>query len=284
VLEVREGTMKGGLPYISVGEGAPLVVFVAGGPTNANPTGWQRRYEVRWLAPLARGGFTVYRVNRKIGLKRGLTMADLADDYALALEDEFANPVDVLGVSTGGMIAQQFAVDHPDLVRRLVLGGAAYRLGPLGREAERRSAQFASRNQYRRSLAAMAPVFVASPLAQKLLGAMYWLTAPLAGMGRSWDPTDMIATIEAEVAFDIGERLGEISAPTLVICGERDRAFSPELFRQTAERIPHAHLIVYEGRGHGGSLRDRRFARDVVSFLRSERPVAGMGRGLQEYT
>jgi pimeloyl-ACP methyl ester carboxylesterase len=274
MLEVREGTLKGGLPCISVGEGPPLVVFVAGGPTNANPTGWQRWYEVRWLALLARGGFTVYRVNRRIGLERGATtMAHLADDYALALESEFANPVDILGVSTGGMIAQQFAVDHPDLLRRLVLGGAAYRLGPVAREAERRSAQVAARGQYRRSLAAMAPVFVASPLAQKLLGAMYWMTAPLAGMGRNWDPNDMIATIEAEVTFDIGERLGEISAPTLLICGERDRAFSPELFRQTAERIPHARLIVYEGRGHGGSLRDRRFARDVVSFLRSEHPV-----------
>jgi pimeloyl-ACP methyl ester carboxylesterase len=148
MLEVREGTMKGGLPYISVGEGPPLVVFVAGGPTNANPTGWQCRYEVSWLSPLARGGFTVYRVNRKIGLRRGVTMADFAGDYALALESEFASPVDVLGISTGGMIAQQFALDHPDLLRRLVLGGAAYTLGPIAREAERRSARFASGGQY----------------------------------------------------------------------------------------------------------------------------------------
>ncbi len=272
MLEVREGTLKGGLPYISVGDGPPLVVFVSGGPSNANPTGWQRRYEVRWLAPLARG-FTVYRVNRKVGLKRGATFADLADDYALALESEFASPVDVLGVSTGGMIAQQFAVNHPHLLRGLVLGGAAHRLGPVAREAERRSARFAARGDHRRSLAAMAPVFVASPLLRRLVGGMYWLTAPLVGMGRDWHPSDMIATIEAEVAFDIGDRLGEISAPTLVIRGGRDRAFTPELFKQTAERIPAARLIVYEGRGHGGSLRDRRFARDVVSFLTAEHPV-----------
>jgi len=165
------------------------------------------------------------------------------------------------------MIAQQFAVDHPDLLRRLVLGGPAYRLGPVAREAERRSAKFAARGENRRSLAAIAPVFVASPLAQRLVGGMYWLTAPLAGMGRNWDPSDMIATYEAEVVFDIGDRLGEISAPTLVICGGRDRAFTPELFRQTAGRIPDARLIVYEDRGHGGGLTDRRFPRDVVSFL-----------------
>jgi hypothetical protein len=46
--EVREGTLKGGLPYVSVGDSPPLVVFVAGGPTNANSTGWLHRYEVRW--------------------------------------------------------------------------------------------------------------------------------------------------------------------------------------------------------------------------------------------
>lgn len=280
MLGMREGTLKGGLPYLSVGYGPPLVVFVAGGPSNANPTGWQRRYEARWLASLARGGFAVYRVNRKTGLERGATsFADLADDYAVALEGEFAGrPVDVLGVSTGGMIAQRFAVDHPDLLRRLILAGAAYRLGPVAREAERRSARFAARGENRRSLAAMAPVFVASPLARRLVGGMYWLTAPLAGMGRGWDPSDMIATYVAEVAFDIGDRLGEISAPTLVICGGRDRAFTPELFAQTAERIPDARLIVYEGRGHGGSLTDRGFARDVVSFLAADHPVPARGR------
>lgn len=41
------------------------------------------------------------------------------------------------------MIAQQFAVDHPDLLRRLILAGAAYRLGPVARDAELRSAEFA---------------------------------------------------------------------------------------------------------------------------------------------
>jgi pimeloyl-ACP methyl ester carboxylesterase len=70
------------------------------------------------------------------------------------------------------MSAQQFAVDHPDLLRRLILAGAAYRLGPVAREVERRSARFAARGEHRRSPAAMAPVFVASPLARRLVGGM----------------------------------------------------------------------------------------------------------------
>ncbi len=86
--------------------------------TNANPAGLQRRVEVRLLTPLA-GAFTVYRVGRRVGLEPGTTMADLVNDYAEALEDEFGEPVDVLGISTGGHIALQLAADRPLLVERL---------------------------------------------------------------------------------------------------------------------------------------------------------------------
>jgi pimeloyl-ACP methyl ester carboxylesterase len=77
----------------------------------------------------------------------------------------------------------------------------------------------------------------------------------------------MIVTVEAEDAFDASERLGEISAPTLVIGGERDASYSRELFAETTRGIPDARLFIYEGRGHGGTVTDRRFARDVTAFL-----------------
>ena len=41
---VREGTLKGGLTYITFGDGPPLVVFPGLGPSNANPTGLLLRY------------------------------------------------------------------------------------------------------------------------------------------------------------------------------------------------------------------------------------------------
>jgi pimeloyl-ACP methyl ester carboxylesterase len=162
-------------------------------------------------------------VNRRPGLEPDTTMADLALDYAGAIEAEFGDPVDVLGNSTGGSVAQQFAVDHPRLLRRLVLAGTAYRLGPTGREVQRRYAQLAASGHYRRSLAALAPIVAESRLGQLLVGSAMWLVAPLMGMGRGWDPSDFVATLAAEEAFDLGESLGEIGAPTLVIGGSRDR-------------------------------------------------------------
>ena len=41
MLEVREGTLSGGLPYFAFGEGPPLVVFRGLGPTNTNPAASQ---------------------------------------------------------------------------------------------------------------------------------------------------------------------------------------------------------------------------------------------------
>jgi pimeloyl-ACP methyl ester carboxylesterase len=265
VLDAQEGTLEGGLPCLSFGQGPPLVVFPGIGMTNSNPTGIQRWGELRLLSPLARA-FTVYRVGRRVGLKSGPTMADLANDYAVALEEKFGRQVDVLGISTGGSIALQLAADRPDLVRRLVVAGAACRLSEQGREVQRQTARLAAAGD-RRGISRMQAADVAdSPLGRRVAGGLLALLGPLF-IGRGWDPSDMIATIEAEDAFDLRGRLGQISAPTLVVGGGRDHFYSRELFEETADGIPNARLVLYEDRAHGGTFADRRFGRDVVAFL-----------------
>jgi pimeloyl-ACP methyl ester carboxylesterase len=270
--DVREGHLRGGLPCLTFGDGPPLVVFPGLGMTNANPAGFQRWGEMRLLAPLARA-FTVYRVGRRVGLEPGTTMSDLANDYAQALEDEFKGQVDVLGISTGGSFALQLAADRPELVRRLVVAGAAYRLSEHGRKFERSMAELAAARDRRRMSQAMAPDVADSRLGRRIAGGLLWLAGPLF-IKRDWDPSDMVATIMAEDAFDLGARLGEISAPTLVVGGDRDRFYPTELFRETASRIPNARLILYENRAHGGTFADRRFGRDVVAFLKAAHPAS----------
>lgn len=266
--DVREGHLKGGLPCLTFGDGPPLVVFPGLGMTNANPSGLQRWGEVRLLAPLARA-FTVHRIGCKVGLEPGTTMTDLANDYVEALADEFDGPVDVLGISTGGSLALQLAADHPGLVRRLVVAGAAYWLSEHGREFQRRMAEFSAAGDRRGISQMMAPDVADSRLGRRIAGRLLWLAGPLF-IRRGWDPSDMIATIRAEDAFDLGERLGEISAPTLVIGGGRDRFYPAELFRETADGIPDGRLILYENRAHGGTFADRRFGRDVIAFLMAD--------------
>jgi pimeloyl-ACP methyl ester carboxylesterase len=263
---VREGSLHGGLPYLAVGDGPPLVVFSGLTAEHANPTGLARRFQLQSLKPLAQH-FTVYAVNRKPGLAAGTTIRDLAGHYAEAIAHEFQGPVSVQGVSTGGSIAQQFAIDHPQLVHRLVLAATACRLSPHGREVQRRFAELTQQGRPRHAYAALGPALAATAAGGRAYAALLWL------FGASQAPddsSDMLLTVIAEDVFDACPELDRITAPTLLVVGGRDRYYSPELFRETAERIPYARLALYPDKGHAGVLTSKPAIREIVAFLRAD--------------
>jgi pimeloyl-ACP methyl ester carboxylesterase len=78
---------------------------------------------------------------------------------------------------------------------------------------------------------------------------------------------DMCATIEAEDAYDLTDWLSGIKLPTLVVGGDRDAAYGAALFRETAEGLPNAKLLLYSRTGHVGVQAHRRFVPDVLRFL-----------------
>jgi pimeloyl-ACP methyl ester carboxylesterase len=264
--DVREGTLHGGLPYLAVGQGPPLVVFSGLSAEHANPTGLTRRLELQTLKPMARH-FTVYAVNRKPGLPTGSTIGDLAGHYAQAIAREFQGPVAIEGISTGGSIAQQFAIDHPHLVRRLVLAATACRLSPHGREVQRRFAELTRQGRSRRAYATLGPTLAATAAGGRAFAGLMWL---FGASQRVEDPSDMLVTVAAEDAFDACPELGRITAPTLLVAGGRDRFYSPELFRDTAERIPNARLALYQDKGHAGVMTHKPAIREIVEFLRAD--------------
>ncbi len=214
---------------------------------------------MRMLRPFTEH-FTVYVVNRPPGLPSTTTMADLAAVYAAAIRTTFEGGVKVLAISTGGSIALQLAADHPDLVDRLVLGGTACTLGPVGRRAQR--AYIERARQGKRPSPALAEVVTESEMGRRLLKGLLWLLD-----GRRTDHTDAVTVLHAEDGFDLRGRLHEITARTLLIQGEKDLVYPVELARQTVESIPDAKLVVYAGQSHNGTFNDKRFAADVLGFL-----------------
>src|SRR4051812_4516814 len=138
-LALERGELAG-VPFAAVGKGRPLVVLPGLWPT----TGVDSDHLVRGgLGPVRKlaGHRRVVVLNRWAGLPQDLTMAALAQGHADAIRDGLGDePVDVLGSSTGGSIAQQLAADHPSVVRRLVLLSTGCRLGPVGRREQARLA------------------------------------------------------------------------------------------------------------------------------------------------
>jgi pimeloyl-ACP methyl ester carboxylesterase len=188
-------------------------------------------------------------------------MENLAGRQMALLRERFSEPIDLMGISTGGAIALQLAVDYPSAIRRLVVVAAASWLGNVGR---RKLRQYGDQIAQGRSGASILASVLAPTWLAWLAVLAIWIRAR---SERRIDAADMLATIDAECGFDVTARSGAIRAATLVIAGDRDRAFSPELFSATATGIPGARLVVYSGRGHLGTMFDSRFGRDVAAFL-----------------
>lgn len=259
----RQGILSGGLPYLAVGAGPPVVVLPGISGDNADPQGRDRRTQARAFRSLT-SRFTVYVINRRPGLRAGATIRDLADDYACAIAHEFGGPVPVIGVSTGGSIAQLLAADHPRLVSRLVLVASAHRLAEPGRRVQRALARYAEAGRPRRAWAATGTALAGGTAGRCCFTVLLWL---MGARMTPADPTDLLITVAAEDAFDAWPDLPRITAPALVIGGARDGFYTPESFRATAERIPGGRLLLYRTKGHVGSAGSPATARVVLHYL-----------------
>jgi 3-oxoadipate enol-lactonase len=202
---------------------------------------------------------------------RESTMAEYGADAAGLLDHLGWSDVAVVGASFGGMVAQELAIVRPDLVRRLVLcctssggaGGSSYPLHELTDLApdERRRRQLAiNDDRYGPDWQAANP--------EKLERALDRMRAADAVA----PPQDEAATIgarrqlEARKGHDTWDRLGTITAPTLVAAGRYDGIAPLANSEALASQIPNAELQVFEG-GHLFLLQDRTAWPAIVDYL-----------------
>jgi pimeloyl-ACP methyl ester carboxylesterase len=242
---VTEGQLSNGLPYLQLGKGPPLLVSPGLSSEHANPTGMWRRMTLSWAAPFAEQ-FTVYLVQRKAGLASGATLSDVAADYAEAIERDLGQPVLLHGTSTGGSVALQLAIDHPQLVQRMVVAAAACRLSAHGRQVQEQLARLTESGDARGASALLLGA-MARPMLSYPARGLGWL---MGGSFKVDDPSDMLTMIAAEDSFDAEPELSRVQAPTLVLGGTADPFYSADLFRRTAEGIARGRVVLFPGKGH----------------------------------
>ncbi len=238
-------TALGSFPCLVSGEGPPLM-FLAGLLPKTGVASWQKMHAATVSPYTARR--RVYYLNRRPDLPPGIAFAQLAAEHAEAIRCSFDGPVDLLGLSTGGSIAQQIAADHPDVVRRLALLSTGYRLSDQTRAQMRRIAARIRAGAPRRAMALAA--------AELVPDGPWQLPAALAAAAISRpalsdnDLADLAATIEAEDNFDLRACAAPIQAATLVISGGRDRFYPMALIEQTTALIPSSRMVLEPEHGH----------------------------------
>jgi pimeloyl-ACP methyl ester carboxylesterase len=266
---VRETGFLGGThPYYRVGSGdRPLVVlpglsdaFQGERPSRLVALALDRYYFRTY------DEYAVYVVSRPRHLPDGQTTREMADAYATVLDR--IGPAPVVGISLGGLVAQHLAVDHPEVVDRLVLAVSAARLGDDGRRILRRWRDWADAGLWFAAMLDSVPV--------TYNGWRRWLYPPLLrtlGHPMASEPADVddvVVSCQACVDHDATDRLPDVDVPTLVVGGTDDRLFPPPLLESTAEGIPDARIDLFHGGAHG-VYEERKYAFDaaVRSFLRA---------------
>lgn len=180
-----------------------------------------------------------------------VTIRLMADDAAGLLRELGIQRAHVLGISMGGMIAQELALNHPQVVQRLVLGcttcgpahGAPHRPEVITGAA--RDDALTPQERIRRFLlAGVTPEFL-----ERVEPAFWawvipaWLAAPT--------PWETIARhFMAIESFDTYERLPQIQAPTLIIHGDRDVLMPVENAEVLRQRIRGSLVQIVPGAGH----------------------------------
>jgi pimeloyl-ACP methyl ester carboxylesterase len=261
-MEVSTGFLSGGIPYLAVGNGPPLVMAMALTSTHDVPKGMERRTALTRAAVLSEH-FRVYVVNRKQGLHPGESMSDIASHLAEAIEADIGAPVFLTGTSTGGSVSLQLAVDRPELVRALVVVASAYRLGPRGRQVQRDLARLTRAGQGTEGWAQLLTAMLPSPLQTPMRPVARMMARSMV----SDDPTDLLVTLDAEDTFDVGDQLHRIAAPTLVVGGGRDMFYPRELFEQTATGVQDGRTHIYGDWGHGRTSTSSSTSTLMLGFL-----------------
>ena len=162
-----------------------------------------------------------------------------------------AGPVDVVGLSMGGMVAQHLALEHPDVVRSLVLLDSSPAFGLDGTTEEEWLALRLKPLAEGVTPAQMAPAVMAAIMGPETTGEQR--AAAVAAMQRV--PADALrAACSTLVTHDTRARLGDIRCPTLVAVGEHDTETPPSYARVLADGIPGARMAVVPGAGHLANL------------------------------
>ena len=262
--------------YRETGEGFP-VVFVHG------YTGNSRNWAL--TIPALREEFRTISVDLRGHGLSGRPASE--DDYALEVMAsdvyELLKALEVsecilVGHSMGGMVSQLLTLDHPEVVRALVLVDTAAevpdgllheeRLGERRRlveVAEKEGMEAVFEEQMR--LTPVHPAMKANPRSIEIWREQFLMTSREAYVA--------CANAMSSRRSLVGE-LGAITAPTLVICGETDEPFL-ELSRQMHEAIPGSELVIIPSAGHSPQFETpAEFNRELAEFLAKVRETSAV--------
>jgi pimeloyl-ACP methyl ester carboxylesterase len=174
-------------------------------------------------------------------------------------------PAHVVGLSLGGMVAQQIAFAHPQVVRSLVLINTLPGLWPPPRQIVRVGMRRLSPPWRAPDMAEVAERVSADLFPDPALS---FLKAQAEGRVAANDPAAYRRATLAVARFWPGSALKRIACPTLIIAGEADRVVPSVYQARLRKALPHAQFVSIPGSGHACNIdRPEAVNAAVLEFL-----------------
>ncbi len=255
--------LEGGvMSYVSFGSGAKKLVILPGLSDGLATVAGKALLLVGPYKPYL-NDFTVYLFSRRDPLPEGTSIRDMAADQAAALKALGVERTSVMGVSQGGLIAQYLAIDHPELVEKLVLTVTAPCVNDVILSCVPGWMDIARRGDHKALMIDTAERSY-SPAYLKKYRKMY----PILGrVGKPKTYDRFLVNAQAILSFDASAELPKIACPTLILGGTEDRVVGPDASRTLAELIPGSTLHLYPGLGHAAYEEAKDFNERVFGFL-----------------
>jgi pimeloyl-ACP methyl ester carboxylesterase len=193
-----------------------------------------------------------------------LRISDLAADMACLLERSMTGPAHLVGISLGGVIALQFALEFPTLTRKLVLVNTFANLRPKNPNLW---FYYAFRFILVHTLGLPAQ---AHAVAQRIFprAEQDAYRQGLIKQISQANPSGYRAVMRALAWFNVTNRLHEIHAPIMIITGEDDTTVPPNLQRDSLRGLPAAKHILIPAAGHAVIIdQPELFNRHLLEFL-----------------
>jgi pimeloyl-ACP methyl ester carboxylesterase len=201
---------------------------------------------------------------------QNVSLKTIAADIVNLLDFLQIEKANVLGVSFGGFVAQEFALDFPKRLNKLILGctsfGGKHHVAP---NLEVLAAFVASDdlNKEERVRKFIIPAFTPDFAAEhsEIIEKVCRLR------GENFVPEKIYsAQMNSAVTFETETRLSQIKAETLVLTGDRDIVVPPQNSVNLAEKIPNATLKIIENGSHMFFIENAaEFNRAVIDFIKN---------------
>lgn len=216
--------------------------------------------------------YTVYVIGRRKNMPQGYSHDDMSQDHQklirsiIETEPGCGGKVYLAGCSMGGMCALKLVIDAPELFYKASIQSACHRIPERVRDIGLQWIRMIERGRWF--------AFHMSCLKHTFFGIYKAIFYTLSIIAAPWtiakpeSPNDLVRSIQANLDFDLSEKLAMVKVPIQFILGERDDFFTMDLVNEAIENIDNASSVCIENAGHAPFIEKKaEFDFAVMQFM-----------------